>query len=78
MARPQSEVTHPFVTMNYSTTKQHWSGKKVCRWMSSNKGVVVNTSRVEDTLKKVLEKEFLMMNQIKNETKLEGLFFLKK
>jgi hypothetical protein len=46
--------------------------------MSSNKGVVVNTSRVEDTLKKVLEKEFLMMNQIKNETKLEGLFFLKK
>jgi hypothetical protein len=39
--------------------------------MSSNKGVVVNTSRVEDTFKKVLEKEFLMMNQIKNETKLK-------
>jgi hypothetical protein len=40
----------------------------------SSKGVVVvvvNTSRVEDTLK-ATRKRVLMMNQIKNETKLKG------
>jgi len=46
----------------------------------SSKGVVVvvvNTSRVEDTLK-ATRKRVLMMNQKKNETKLKGKKLKKK
>jgi hypothetical protein len=41
--------------------------------MSSKGVVVVNTSRVEDTLK-ATRKRVLMMNQIKNETNLKEKF----